>query len=92
MDCCDREVTSFVATSGWIDAEVIRDLLMTRSLEPRFGGVEAGPHKIEWLSDNAKYYTAKETLRFAEALGLVPVQSLLTARRAMVWQKPFQNL
>ena len=72
MDCCDREVTSFVATSGWIDAEVIRDLLMTQSLEPRFGGVEAGPHKIEWLSDNAKYYTDKETLRFAEALGLVP--------------------
>ncbi len=71
MDCCDREVTSFVATTGWIDAEVIRDL-MTQSLESRFGGVEASPHKIEWLSDNAKYYTAKETLRFAEALGLVP--------------------
>lgn len=71
LDCCDREVISHVATNGWVNAEMIRDL-MTQSLEHRFGAVDRLPHKIEWLSDNGKYYLAQETVRFAEAINLIP--------------------
>jgi putative transposase len=30
------------------------------------------PHAVEWLSDNGSPFTARETLDFAAALGLVP--------------------
>ncbi len=71
LDCCDREIMSFVATSGWINAEMIRDL-MTQSMEYRFGNVEKLPHKIEWLSDNGKYYLANQTIKFARSINLDP--------------------
>jgi len=71
LDCCDREIMSFVATTGWINAEMIRDL-MTQTMEYRFGNIDQLPHKIEWLSDNGKYYLANETIRFARAINLVP--------------------
>jgi len=71
LDCCDREALSFVAISGWINASMIRDL-MVQCVEYRFGPVEKLPHRIEWLSDNAKCYLAKETIKFAERIGLIP--------------------
>ena len=36
-----------------------------------WGAIKA-PHSVEWLSDNGSAYTARETLDFAAALGLVP--------------------
>ena len=72
LDCCDREVLSFVATTGAITGEMIRDL-MAESVEYRFGaGTLRTPHAIEWLSDNGPPYTAGETRSFAEELGLLP--------------------
>ena len=71
MDCCDREVMSYVATSGWINAKLVRDL-MFQAMEYRFGNVDRLPHKIEWLTDNGKYYLANDTLRFAESINLIP--------------------
>jgi len=71
LDCCDREVLSYIATSGWVNAQMVRDL-MTQSMEYRFGAVEKLPHKIEWLSDNAKCYVARETIEFAKQIGLIP--------------------
>ena len=50
LDCCDRELISHVAVSGWINAEMVRDL-MTQTMERRFGAVDNLPHKIEWLTD-----------------------------------------
>ena len=70
LDCCDREVMSFVATSGWIDGRMIRDL-MTQTMEYRFGAVEKLPHPVEWLTDNGMYYLGRETLRFARSINLV---------------------
>ena len=45
--------------------------LVGSSEELRFGTVQA-PHAVEWLSDNGSPFTARETLDFAAALGLVP--------------------
>jgi len=71
LDCCDREVMSYVATTAAITGEMVRDL-MAESVERRFGAqVLKVPHPIEWLSDNGPPYTAAETRDFGEALGLI---------------------
>jgi transposase InsO family protein len=70
LDCCDREVMSYVATTAAITGEMIRDL-MAESVERRFGAPALKvPHPLEWLSDNGPPYTAMETRDFGEALGL----------------------
>lgn len=70
LDCCDREVMSYVATTGAITGEMVRDL-MAESIEQRFGpSAMQAPHAIEWLSDNGPPYTAIETREFGRALGL----------------------
>lgn len=71
LDCCDRELMSHIATSAWIDAQMVRDL-MFQTMEYRFGDVDKLPHKIEWLTDNGKYYLAKDTLKFAKQINLIP--------------------
>lgn len=71
LDCCDREVMSYVATTAAITGELVRDL-MAVAVEQRFGaGTRATPHPIEWLSDNGPPYTAHETRAFGSALGLL---------------------
>jgi len=62
---------SYVATPFWVDAQMIRDL-MVQTIEHRFGSLEPLPYKIEWLSDNAKYYLARETIEFARSINLIP--------------------
>jgi putative transposase len=69
LDCCDREVLSYIATTGWINAETVRDL-MVQSMEYRFGKVDELPHTIEWLSDNGLYYLAKDNVLFGRAINL----------------------
>jgi transposase InsO family protein len=70
LDTCDREVISWVATTGGISGEMIRDL-MIESVERRFGGYQTS-HPVEWLSDNGSCYRAHETVSFAQTIGLVP--------------------
>jgi putative transposase len=72
LDCCDREVMSWVATPQGIDAGLVGDL-MRQAVECRFGANNAAPTEIEWLSDNGSCYTAAETRSFARSLGLKPV-------------------
>ena len=62
---------SYVATTGGITAEDVRDL-MVATVEHRFGQVNALPHAIEWLTDNGSCYTAHDTRRFARDIGLIP--------------------
>jgi putative transposase len=69
MDCCDREVMSYVATTGGVNGDMVRDL-MAESIEARFGLVDQVPKAIEWLSDNGPAYTAHETRNFAGMMGL----------------------
>jgi len=70
LDTCDREVMSWVATTGGISGEMIRDLML-ESVERRFNDQQT-PHPIEWLSDNGSCYRAHDTVSFAQSIGLVP--------------------
>jgi putative transposase len=71
LDCCDREVMSWVATPLAITGELIRDL-MAMAVEQRFGtSARRVPLRIEWLSDNGPPYTAIETRDFGAQLGLL---------------------
>jgi putative transposase len=71
LDCCDREVIGYVATTAAITGEMVRDL-MAEAVEQRFGaGTTRVPHAIEWLSDNGPPYTAHETREFGRSLGLL---------------------
>jgi putative transposase len=71
LDCCDREVIAFTATVGFVDGEMIRDLMLA-AVERRFGPkARTLPSPIEWLSDNGSVYTAHDTVEQAKALGFV---------------------
>jgi putative transposase len=69
MDCCDREIMGYVATTGGISGDLIRDL-MAESIEARFGKTDRLPHRVQWLSDNGPAYIARETRNFAHMVGL----------------------
>jgi putative transposase len=71
LDCCDREAMSYVATTGGIGGEEVRDL-MVAAVEHRFGRVNRLPRTIEWLTDNGAGYIAHDTRRFAREIGLEP--------------------
>ena len=71
LDCCDREVMSYVATTSGIKGDDIRDLMLA-AVEHRFGQVNRLPQLIEWLSDNGSCYIAGDTKRFAREIGLEP--------------------
>jgi putative transposase len=68
LDCCDREIMSWVATTKGIDAGLVGDLMM-QTVEKRFGSHGKPPKTIEWLTDNCSCYTAAETRSFAKELG-----------------------
>ncbi len=70
LDCHDREVIGWVATTAGISGEMIRDL-MVECVEARFGASRA-PHPIQWLTDNGSIYAAARTLDLAIALNLEP--------------------
>lgn len=72
LDCCDREVMSWVATTKGIDAHLVGDLMM-QAVEYRFGAGNTPEKPIEWLTDNGSCYTAQETRKFAKAIGLKPI-------------------
>ncbi len=71
LDCCDREAMSFLATTGGIRGEDVRDL-MVAAVEHRFGRINRLPVTIEWLTDNGSCYIAGDTRSFARDIGLEP--------------------
>jgi putative transposase len=78
LDCCDREIMSWVATTKGIDAGLVGDLMM-QAVEKRFGSNGKPPKTIEWLTDNGSCYTAAETRSFAKQIGLKPVTTPVTS-------------
>ena len=68
MDCCDREVISWVTSNRGICGELVRDL-MTDTLEKRFPGARQTPKELQWLSDNGPGYTARQTIYHGRQLG-----------------------
>ena len=69
MDCADREVISYIATTGGINGDIVRDL-MAEAIEYRFGIVDQVSSSIQWLSDNGPAYISHETRAFARSMGL----------------------
>jgi putative transposase len=75
LDCCDREAMSWVATTGGITGNLVRDL-MVEAVEARFAG--ALPDRpIEWLTDNGSPYIARDTRGFAREIGLEPLTTAI---------------
>lgn len=72
LDCCDREIMSWVATTKGIDANLVGDLMM-QAVEYRFGAGNTVSREVEWLTDNGSCYIAGNTKSFARTLGLKPV-------------------
>ena len=93
LDCCDREVISWVAADKHLDGTDICDL-MAQSVEVRFRDVVT-PHRIEWLSDNGGMYTATDTKEFGESSGLLvrntPSYSPESNGRAEAFVKSFKR-
>ena len=69
LDCCDREVMSYVATTTGISSAMIKDMMLDAVMN-RFGAADAVFPTIEWLSDNGSAYISRETRAFAKLLGL----------------------
>jgi transposase InsO family protein len=78
LDCCDREVMRYIASTVGIDGQAIRDLML-ETIEYRFGGPQIPSGNVQWLSDNGSCYVARETVHFGRGLGLdirtTPVRS-----------------
>ena len=93
LDACDREAIAFTATTGGIDGGMVQDLML-HCIEKRFNALQA-PCPVEWLSDNASCYTAKETRTFAAQLNLVscftPVRSPESNGMAEAFVKTFKR-
>ena len=70
LDCHDREVIAWLATTAGISGEMIRDM-MIECVERRFGGSRA-PHNVQWLTDNGSIFAAYKTMNIALALNLEP--------------------
>lgn len=70
LDCHDREVIGWVATTAGISGEMIRDM-MVHCVEQRFGAPQA-PHPVQWLTDNGSIFAAHKTIDVALALNLTP--------------------
>jgi transposase InsO family protein len=70
LDCHDREVIGWVATTAGISGEMISDMIV-RCLEQRFSDIRA-PHQVQWLSDNGSIFAAHRTIEIAMALNLAP--------------------
>lgn len=70
LDCCDREVISFVAKKGrglpaWMAQEQV---LLT--VNRRFGSVNQVPTPLQLLTDNGSAYTSRKTRHLLKALGI----------------------
>ena len=75
LDCCDREAMSWVATTGGITGDMMRDL-MVEAVETRFGD-RLPPRRIEWLTDNGAPNVAHQTRSFAWEIGLEPLTTAI---------------
>jgi putative transposase len=85
LDCCDREAMSFMATTGGIAGEDVRDL-MVAAVESRFGQVNRLPVTIEWLTAAA---TSPAALAASPARsGSNRGRRLSKVHRATEWLKP----
>jgi hypothetical protein len=85
LDCCDREVMSYVATPATINGELICDLMLA-SVQKRFGDdTRRVPQRIQWLTDNGGAYTPMRPSRLLRHSASSPAPRHLTRQRATAW-------
>lgn len=93
MDCCDREVMAFAATTGGYSADMAQSVLLA-CVEARFHSTRAS-QPVEWLTDNGSCFTALETRNFARELGVecrfTPVRSPQSNGMAESFVKTFKR-
>jgi len=93
LDCHDREVIGWLATTAGISGEMIRDM-MVQCVEHRFGSIRA-PHRVQWLTDNGPIFAAYKTIEIAMALNLepcfTPVESSESNGMAEAFVKTFKR-
>ena len=90
LDCCDREVMSYVATTTGINALMVQDVLV-ESIEKRFGDIQNLPRQVEWLTDNGSCYIADDTRQFAKSLGFKVCRSPESNGMAEAFVKTFKR-
>jgi transposase InsO family protein len=73
LDCCDREVISWVAAPRHLDSTHVCDL-MAKAVERRFSVINV-PHPIQWLTDNGPPYVSSTTRKFGKKCGLLMCNS-----------------
>ena len=78
---------SFVATTGGISGDHVRDL-MVDAVEHRFGRINRLPNAIEWLTDNGSCYIARSTQDLHALWGWNQRRRLFKALKATAWPKP----
>ena len=71
LDCCDREAMSFVATTGWIGGDEVRDLMVRPSSTVLAASI-ACPTRSSGSATTAPAISLTETRSFARGLGLEP--------------------
>lgn len=69
LDCCDREVMSYVAEKRPLfHGDIIK--LMDQTVTSRFGEfIEKLPQKTQWLTDQGPQYKALQTVAYGESWG-----------------------
>jgi len=70
---------AYAATAGEYSADMAQSVMLA-CVEKRFGDVKT-LQPVEWLFDNGSCYTARETITFAAALGIVSKFTPLAAPR-----------
>ena len=89
MDCHDREVIGWAATTAGISGEMIRDP-MVEWVEARFSAHHA-PHRVQWLAGNGSPYIAVKTIDIGVALNLELCFTPVEAPKATEWPKPLSK-
>ncbi len=72
LDCCDREVMSWAATTGVHSGNIVLDVMLA-AVEHRFDDAPKAPAEIAWLTDNGSGYITEKTRAFAADIGLKPL-------------------
>jgi len=83
LDCSDRGAISWAANPNGYSGDDARDVML-EAVGQRFGN-ELPASPVQWLSDNGSAYTAAQTRAFARQIGLLPLTTPVSARRA--WRK-----
>ena len=89
LDCHDREIIGWTATTAGLSGEMIRDM-MVQCVEARFQAPRA-PHRVQWLSDNGSIYTALDTICTAERLHLAPITTPAASPQSNGMSEAFVN-